>query len=121
LHVQNFVDAVRKRDASMLNAKIEMGHHSTGWANLANIAFHAGKAYNHDQLAAVDSLQQWPLMMKQMQQQLQLFDIGTEQLVSSPVLNHNPESEQFVGQHAELANRFLKRTYRDNYAVPQID
>ena len=65
-----------------VNAPIETGHHSTGWANLANIAFQAG---------------------------LEPFGIRTDQLVSSPVFTHDPLTESFVGEHAELANRFLKR------------
>ena len=39
LHVQNFIDAVQSRDSKMLNAPVEMGHHSSGWCNLANVAF----------------------------------------------------------------------------------
>jgi len=121
LHVQNFVDAVRARDSSMLNAPVEMGHHSTGWANLANIAYKAGAAYEKDPLVSAGSLEAWPLLVDQMEQQLKPFGLTTDGLVSSPVLTHDPEAEKFVGEHAELANGFLKRTYRDKFIVPQID
>ena len=120
LHVQNFVDAVRARDNSKLNAPVEMGHHSTGWANLGNIAFQVGSAYSKDQLTSGNALEAWPMLVEEMETQLSLFDIKTDQLVSSPVLTHNPETEKFVGEHAELANRFLKRTYREKYVVPEI-
>ena len=90
LHVQNFIDAVRKRDASMLTANIENGHYSTGWANMANIAFRTGSTYDSQQLAAADSLKAWPLMIQQMEQHLQPFGIKTDQLVSSPVLDTRP-------------------------------
>jgi predicted dehydrogenase len=121
LHVQNFVDAVRARDATMLNAPVEMGHHSTGWANLANVAFHSGAAYNKDQLSSAASLKAWPLLIDEMEKQLEPFGIKTDQLISSPVLSHDSNTEQFVGENAELANQFLKRTYRDKFVVPEVN
>ena len=77
LHVQNFIDAVRGRDASLLNAPLEMGHHSTGWANLANIAFHTGKTYSREQLVAANSLAAWPLLIDDMKQQMSPSGIKT--------------------------------------------
>ena len=120
LHVQNFIDSVRARDSEMLNAPVEMGYHSTGWANLANIAFHAGTAYDRDQLDSVTPLEAWPLMIDEMERQLVPFKVKTDQLVSSPVLTHDPLTEQFVGEHAKLGNQFLKRTYREKFVVPEI-
>lgn len=121
LHVQNFVDSVRARDSGMLNAPVEMGHHSTGWANLANIGFHAGAVYDSEQLSSASSLPAWPLLVKEMENQLATFDIKTSELVSSPVLTHDPQAEQFVGEHAELGNRFLKREYREDFVVPAVN
>ena len=118
LHVQNFVDAVRSRDAKKLNAPVVVGHDSTGWCNLANVAFRAGAAYDRDQMSAVSSLPAWPLLVEEMQRQLSPFEVATSELVSSPVLSHNPNTEQFVGDHAALANAFLKREYRSKYVVP---
>ena len=120
LHVQNFVDSVRSRDASMLNAPVEGGHYSTGWANLGNIAFQTGAAYSKDQLTSAGSLKAWPMLIEEMENQLAPFGVSMDQIVSSPVLTHDPKTEKFVGEHAELANRFLKRTYREKYVVPEI-
>ena len=120
LHVENFIEAVRPRDREKLNAPVEMGHHSTGWANLANIAFHAGAAYDKDQLLSAGSFGAWPLLVDQMEQQLTPFDLTADQLVSSPVLTHDPKTEKFVGQHADLANQYLKRNYRDKFVVPEV-
>ena len=58
--------------------------------------------------------------MDEMERQLALFDVKTDQLVSSPVLTHDPVTERFVGEHAELGNQFLKRTYREKFVVPEI-
>ena len=42
-HFYNFIDAVRKRDAGLLNAPIETGHLSSGLAHLGNIAYRMEK------------------------------------------------------------------------------
>ena len=120
LHVQNFVDSVRDRNHDGLNAPVEMGHHSTGWCNLANIAFQASGDYDRDQIANAGSLDAWPLLIEEMEQNLSAHGVSTSQLASSAVLNHDPETEKFVGDHADMANRFLKRTYREKYTVPKI-
>ena len=120
LHVQNFIDSVRARDVSMLNASVENGHYSTGWANLANIGFHAGSAYDSAQLKSDSPLPAWPLLIDDMENQLAPFGIKTTELVSSPMLTHDPATERFVGEYAELANPFLRRKYRDKFVVPPI-
>lgn len=118
LHVQNFIDAVQSRDAGSLHAPVEMGHHSTGWCNLANIGFRAGAAYDREQISAASALAAWPLLIDEMERQLAPFDVSPSQLVSSPVLSHDAKTEQFVGEHAALGNSFLRRTYRSKYTVP---
>jgi predicted dehydrogenase len=117
LHVQNFVDAVISGDASTLNGPIDEGHNSTGWCNLANVAFRAAAQYDVDQLTSLDSVQHWPTLIEQMENQLQPYGATTADLKSSPVLTHNPEQEIFVGENADLANPFLKRTYRKGYEI----
>ena len=47
IHQRNFIEAVRTGDSSSLNAEVEVGHHTTGWCNLANIAFRTGETYSH--------------------------------------------------------------------------
>lgn len=120
LHVQNFVDAVRSRNGQSLAAPAEVGHHSTGWCNLANVAFQAAGGYDRDQLASASDLPAWPLLIEAMESQLAGFRVGTDQLLSSPTLTHDPESEQFTGDHAATANAFLRRQYRGDYVVPEI-
>jgi hypothetical protein len=38
----------------------------------------------------------------------------------SPVLELDPATERFVGEHAEAANGYLKRPYREPFVVPEI-
>jgi len=47
-HFANFIDAVRKRDAAVLNAPIEEGHKSAALCHLANISYRVGRTVNFD-------------------------------------------------------------------------
>ena len=38
----------------------------------------------------------------------------------SPMLELDTKTEQFTGQHADAANQFLKREYREGYEVPSL-
>lgn len=119
LHVQNFIDAVRSRDAGSLNAPVEMGHHSTGWCNLANVAFRAGSSYDREALTSASSMKDWGLLVGAMERQLSPFGVSSAELRSSPVLTHDPKREVFTGEHAETANRFLRRKYRGKYKIAE--
>lgn len=47
-HYQNFIDAVRTRDRSLLHCDIEEGHKSTVLGHLANISYRVGRSLNFD-------------------------------------------------------------------------
>ncbi|MCP3693974.1 MAG: Gfo/Idh/MocA family oxidoreductase [Planctomycetaceae bacterium] len=123
LHQQNFIDAVRSRDASTLNADVQVGHDSTGWCNLANVTFQAGKAFSYDDAKQVKKGSQlWGSVLGDMDKLLKAHGMGLESadIKLSPVLTINPKTEQFVGSDAEAANQFLKREYRKGYEVPNL-
>lgn len=123
LHQQNFIDAVRSRDRSSLNTDVEVGHLTTGWCNLANIAFRAGDTFTH---AAAKELNGdggiWSSLLGEMETHLGThgIDIQSAQIKLSPMLNVDVEKEVFVGDHSDMANGFLKRQYRAGFEVPEI-
>jgi predicted dehydrogenase len=122
-HQQNFIDAVRQRDPSILNSGVEVGHFSTGWCNLANIAFRAGTTFAEaDAEKVTDPSGLWGGLVDEMAGLLAAhkIDIESPQIKLSPVLEVDVKSEQFVGSNADLANRFLKREYRDPFTIPEI-
>ena len=120
-HQENFLEAVRKHDRSIQNAEVEIGHHSTGWCNFANIAFRAGGAFSSDQAKEID-LEQWTTLMREMNEHTSAHGIKLQddQFRLSPVLELDTESGRFVGDHANRANRFIKREYREGYEVPEL-
>ncbi|MEM6471978.1 MAG: Gfo/Idh/MocA family oxidoreductase [Planctomycetota bacterium] len=121
LHQANFIDAVRSRDRATLNAEIELGNHSTGWCNLANVAFQAGKDFDAEEARSL-KLDQWREVLAEMVGHLSQHDIRLEggEIKLSQSLELDPSTEMFVGDGAYEANRFLKRTYRKGYEVPEI-
>ena len=121
LHQKNFIDAVRANDPSTLNADVEVGHHSTGWCNMANIAFQTGKTFTTEDAKAIE-LPQWKELLRFMTNHAAAHSVDMEggKIRLSPTLTINPESELFIGDHAEKANQLLKREYRKGYEVPEI-
>ena len=117
LHTQNFIDSVIANDPAKLNGGIINGHNSTGWCNLANIAFEAGEQYDRAALMQASTMPAWNDVMNQMEQQLSSYSPKLEGLRSCPMLQHDPASEQFFGANADRANPLLKRRYRADFEV----
>ena len=114
---------MRKQDNSILNAEIELGHASTGWCNLANVAFQTGGAYSRDKAESIlPNLDEWGALLNDMEKQLSNFGVSVkdDSIKMSPILTHDETKERFIGDHADEANAFLKRTYREPFVVPEI-
>lgn len=123
LHQQNFIDCVRSRDASALNTDVEMGNLSTGWCNLANIAFQAGDIYSAGEAKELaQEIPVWGELHQEMTNHMGAHDVNLEggEVKLSGLLNFDPEQSRFVGAGSEKANSFLKREYRAPYVVPEI-
>ncbi len=121
LHQQNFIDCVRSRDGSQLNTDVAMGNDSTGWCNLANIAFRAGGAYTPEAAERLAAEQpQWGGLRDEMQAHLAAHGVAMTDLKLSSMLDFDPQQGRFTGAAAESANGFIKRTYRAPYVVPEI-
>lgn len=122
LHQQNFADAVRSRDRSSLNAEVQVGHDSSGWCNFANIAYRAGGSFDRRNSTKVDS-PYWSELMSSIDSLLGRHGTSVEKagLMLSPVLTIDPKTQRFVGDHAESANRFIRREYRKGFEVPAIE
>ena len=121
LHQANFIDAVLKRDSSILNAEIAVGNDSTGWCNLANIAFRTGKNLESQEAYGIE-LEQWTTLVGEMDTHLASHKMSrlSDNVLVSPMLELDTKTEQFVGPGSKNANRFLTREYRKGYQVPEL-
>lgn len=119
VHQQNFLDAVREGSPAKLNAEVQVGHDSTGWCNLANIAFRAGAPSAKREPVSGDK-GIWAGLVGEMAEHLSNhgISISGSQIRLSPMLEIDVESETFTGSNAEAANALLKRQYRAPYVVP---
>lgn len=129
LHQQNFIDAVRARNHSILNADVVTGNASTGWCNLANVAFRVGfqepnsKRFSADGIHDAVNVPEWHRVVSAMDRHLQAHELrlNSPDIRLSPLLEIDPTSERFVGENAEAGNPLLIREYRQGFEVPKLD
>lgn len=122
-HQRNFVDAVFAHDRTKLNAEVQIGHQSTAWCNLADVAQRAGKVYSHEEaVAGGDNFEPWGALVDVIEKHLakNSVDLKQSKFQLGPVLEFDSEKQKFAGDGAEKANGFLRREYRQKFEVPEI-
>lgn len=121
-HQANFIEAVRKRDRSILHSEVEEGYYSAVVCHMANISYHVGAESNFEAVAeAVQNNPQALERVESMQDHVQKNEID---LQANPVklgatLNFDVDAEKFVGDMSYEANMFLSRNYREPFVVPE--
>lgn len=123
IHQQNFIDCCRSRSVKDLNTDVELGNYSTGWCNLANIAFQAGDTYSAGEAKELAAdIPTWGALHDEMKSHVAAHGVKMDggEIQLSGMLEMDPETEQFVGAGSEKANGLLKREYRAPYEVPEV-
>lgn len=121
-HARNFVDAVFAHDRSKLNAEVEIGHQSTAWCNLADIAIRIGSPYDHEAASTAGKPPEaWADVIGRLEKHLAENQVNLPAgLTLSPILEFDAATEKFTGDNADQANSFLRREYRKPFEVPTI-
>lgn len=123
LHQQNFIDAIRANKPSLLAAPPQIGHDSTSWCNLINIAT---RAPNSAISASIGSLpanfgpESTASILEQLNAIVTASSEAGEQLQLGPTLNYDVKYGHFVGEEGEFANRLLRRDDREPFVVPEL-
>ncbi|MCS6775116.1 MAG: Gfo/Idh/MocA family oxidoreductase [Chloroherpetonaceae bacterium] len=118
-HYGNFLDAVRSRRITDLNADIEEGHISSAMCHLGNISYLLGspQSFSAKTQAFGDNKEAMETYLRFEQH---LADNGVPmnnlQYRLGPKLEFNPKREQFKGN--KEANALLTREYRKGFEVP---
>lgn len=122
-HQANFIDAVRSGDRSAVNAPIEMGHQSTEWCNLANVAYRAaGSGAQAEQLARELKVADEAVALVEQMEQVALANGGAAgEFRIGPVLTFDEASQKFTGENAAAANKLLRRKDRAGFEVREIE
>ena len=122
LHFANFLQAVRQRNCSMLNADIEEGHVSSALAHTSNISYRLGDnmpfAVAKRRLAGHDGADE--LIATLLRTEQHLTDHGVDPdatpLRMGRMLACDRMAETFL--HDQKANCMLMRCYRRPFVVP---
>jgi hypothetical protein len=116
------VDAVHAHNRKQLNAEVEIGHQSTAWCNLADVAIRVGQPYSRDAaMAAGQPAKAWTSAIESIEKHCAENGVTLEKDASfSPMLEFDAAAEQFTGDVADRANSFLRREYRQSFEVPTV-
>jgi len=118
-HFQNFIDAVRSRKATYLNADILEGHLSSALCHSANISYRLGTPHSPEQLReAMKGNNAMAESFGRMQEHLAAngVELTKTPLLLGAFLEMDPKTERFIGN--PKANELLAREYRQPFAVP---
>ncbi|QDU39236.1 Alpha-N-acetylgalactosaminidase [Maioricimonas rarisocia] len=120
-HFDNFVEAVKANDQSMLNCDIEEGHISSALCHLGNISYKLGETMDTAELrAALGDDEQAVESLDRTVQHLTNNDVNADRtpMALGPALALNGKEEVFVGSHASAANPLLFREGRGEFQIP---
>lgn len=119
-HIANFIDCVRNRAASELNAPIEQGHRSTAVCHLANASYRTGRPASPEEIRK--AIGDHPLVNEAYDFTFSnlaaaLPSLKAPDFVLGSRLRFDPASQSY-GNHSE-ANELLERKPNDRpYALP---
>ncbi len=118
-HFENFIDAVRSRNAGMLKAPIYEGHISSALCHTANISYQLGKERSPEETRFIlhknkDTADAYARMRVHLEANKVVLHETRPTLGSSLVMDQ--QTERFVD--AYRANGMLKGSYRKPYVVP---
>lgn len=120
-HFKNFIDCVRSRKQSDLNAEILEGHRSAVLCHLANISYRLGTDVPFCQKPkALGENEHVLASVKQVEEQLQGalgMDLANYTYTLGAKLQFCPKAEKFIGNTE--ADKLLTRAYRAPFVVPE--
>lgn len=128
-HHANFFQAVRSRDAGLLNAPIEEGHISSACCHLGNLSYRLGSPAGSDALhKVVGKCPQAGATVDKLQEHLRAngVDLKEHPMVCGPWLTIDERTHEFVsvdgkgsGTRLATARQLAHGTYRQPFVMPK--
>jgi hypothetical protein len=118
-HFANFINAVRTRKVSDLNADILEGHLSSALCHTGNISYRLGKEASPREIVdAIKDDKEAAESFGRFEEHLAVngVDLIKTKATIGPVLKMNPRTERFT--NSKEANELLTRHYREPFVVP---
>lgn len=122
-HMDNWLQSIRDGKPTSPNMDIEHGHVSAGLAHLANISYRLGKTLDRPAVGerlGKSSLVQETLSDFEANLGANGIDMISDQAITGPWLNFNPDTERFEGDLSPEANALLVEEYREGHQLPVI-
>ncbi len=121
-HAANFIEALRKRDASILHSEVAEGHYSAAAAHMANISWRLGREATFAE--AKDAVKENALALERVESleahvAANQVDLASKPLRLGAALDFDGRSSEFTGPWSYEANMFLSRIYRPPFVVPE--
>jgi predicted dehydrogenase len=119
-HYANFIEAVKSRKHTHLNADIWEGHLSSALCHTGNISYRLGQKATPGEIKdaykgnarALDAFERMADHLKRNE-----VDINSDKLTLGPLLTMDPKTEKFFGN--KEADALLTREYRAPFVVPE--
>jgi len=122
-HRQNFIRAVRSRNAGDLNAEILDGHLSTNMCHMANISYRLGQQCSNEKIKESIKINDEALTtLELINKHLESHNVNVKEtpMTLGPWLKWDAAKEKFTGDFpAKWANMLLKDNYRKPFVVPE--
>jgi len=125
-HHANFIEAVRSRKVSDLNADILEGHISSALCHMGNISHRLGRLSSPDEIREVIKAEPQAVeTFERFQEHLfaNWIDLSKTRPVLGPCLQMDTRKERFIGDGefgiTQWANELLTRHYREPFVVPE--
>ncbi len=118
-HFGNFLEAVRSRKATDLNAEILEGHLSSALCHTGNISYRLGKTHSPEEIReSVRGNADVAEALGRMEEHLGANNVDLHKTPATlgAILTMDPKAERFTGNSE--ANRLLTREYRKPFVVP---
>jgi len=121
-HHANFIKAVRSRKVSDLNADILEGHLSSALCHMGNVSYRLGRKTPPDEVAErIKANKELAESFERFGQHLSANAVDLDQtpMILGPWLKMDAQSERFIGDFQQEANKLVSRDYRRPFAVPK--
>jgi predicted dehydrogenase len=121
-HHQNFIDAVRSRKVSDLNADVLEGHLSSALCHMGNVSYRLGKEAARGAIVEhIQGQKDFGEAFERFQEHLLVNGVDVKQTprMLGPWLTMDPQTERFTGEFAQEANVLARGTYREPFVVPE--
>ena len=121
-HQEHFIKAVKSRKPEDNPCNAEVAHLSAALCHLGNISYRTGQQMSAGEVS--DSIRSNPQMVEAFDRMMihlaknnHNFDAGKITLGAN--LTMDPATQRFTGDHADAANKLLKRDYRKPFEIPE--